>query len=78
MTGTAEAVPFPVLRLLILGPSPRLQIDGAHGDAENVGGDKSELGGLNADNADDDAINCCQRPAFPATATNEDGRSDGQ
>jgi hypothetical protein len=54
-----------------------VKIDGAHGDAENVGGNKSELLRLNANDTHDDAVAGRERPAFPTTASDQDGGHDG-
>ena len=47
-----------------------MQVDDAHGNAENVGGNKTELRGSDGNDADDNAVDRRQRPAFPAAAPN--------
>ena len=54
-----------------------MQIDRAHRNAEDVGGNESELLGSNADDTHDDAVAGCERPAFPAAASDQDGGHDG-
>jgi len=50
---------------------------GADEDAEQIGGDESELGGLDANDANDHAIDTCHEPAFPAPTSDENGRNNG-
>ena len=42
-----------------------MKIDGVKGDAKDVGGNESELGGTEADDADYDAIDGGDDPALP-------------
>ena len=58
--------------------APGAQIDGAHRDAENVGRDEPELCGANANDADDDAVDRRQCPAFPAAASHQNCGRNGQ
>ena len=66
------------LRFLVLCLAPGVQVDGAHGDAENVGGDKTELRGSDGNDADDNAVDRGERPAFPVAASHQHGGCDGQ
>jgi predicted transcriptional regulator len=54
------------------------QVAGVKGDAEEVGGDKTELGGTDADDADDGTIEGGNNPALPELLANEDGGENGQ
>ena len=64
--------------LVLLFGAPVDEVAGVEGDAEEVGGDETELGGADADDADDGAIDGGDDPALPELLANEDGGSDGQ
>jgi len=44
-----------------------MQIDRTYDHAENVGGDQSQLLSAKTNDADNDAVNRAQQPAFPVT-----------
>ena len=58
--------------------APVDQIAGVERDAEEIGGDKAELGGADADDADDSAIDCGDDPALPKFPAEKDRAEDGQ
>ena len=58
--------------------APSDQIAGVKGDAEQVGRDKAELCGADADDADDGAINGGNHPALPKLAAKQDRAEDGE
>lgn len=58
--------------------APGEQVAGIEGDAEEIGGNETELGGADADNTDDSAIDGGDDPALPQLPTNEDRAEDGQ
>lgn len=58
--------------------APGTQINAAHRDAENIGGNKSQLCGANTNNADDDAVDRGEGPAFPAAASHQYRGRNGQ
>src|ERR1700730_12907381 len=58
--------------------APVDEVAGVKGDAEEIGGDKPELGGAYADNANDGAIEGRDDPALPELLANEHGGDDGQ
>ena len=58
--------------------APVDEVAGVEGDAEKIGGDKSELGGAYADNADDGAIDSGNDPALPEFFANEHSGENGQ
>jgi hypothetical protein len=68
------------IRLSLSGPRapPRLQIDGTHRHTENIGGHKSDLLSANSNDADDDAVQGRQRPAFPAATPHKNRGRDRQ
>ncbi len=64
--------------LVLLFGAPVDEVAGVEGDAEKVGGDEAELGGADADDADDGAVDSGNDPALPELLANEDSGSDGQ
>jgi hypothetical protein len=65
------------LRVVLFG-APVDEVAGIEGDAEKIGGDKSELSGADADDADDGAIDGGHDPALPEFLANEHGGENGQ
>ena len=66
-------------RLLVaLFGAPVDEVAGVEGDAEEIGGNKSELGGADADNADDGAVDSGYDPALPKFLANQHGGENGQ
>jgi len=62
----------------VLFGEPVDQVAGVEGDAKDIGGDKSELGGANADDTDDGAIDGGHDPALPEFLANQQGSENGQ
>jgi hypothetical protein len=62
----------------LLFGAPVDEVAGVEGDAEEVGRDKSELGGAHADDADHGAIDCGYDPALPELLADEHGGENGQ
>ena len=58
--------------------APVDEVAGVEGNAEEVGGDETELGGTDADDADDGAIDSGDDPALPKLFANEHGGEHGQ
>ena len=58
--------------------APVDEVAGVEGDAEKVGGDKSELSGADADDTDDGAIDGSDDPALPQLFANEHSGENGQ
>ena len=58
--------------------APVDEIAGVESDAEEVGGDETELGGAHADDTDDGAIERGNDPALPELFANEHGGENGQ
>ena len=58
--------------------APVDEIAGVESDAEEVGGDETELGGAHADDTDDGAIEGSNDPALPELLANEHGGENGQ
>jgi hypothetical protein len=65
------------LLILLLG-TPIEEIGGVKGDAKEIGGYETELGGPDADDADDCAIERGHNPTLPKLLAEEDGAQDGQ
>src|ERR1700675_1657126 len=65
------------LLILLLG-TPIEEIGRVKGDAKEVCGYETELGGADADNTDDGAIQGGNNPALPELFANEDGGQDRQ
>jgi len=67
------------LRLFgVLFGAPVEQIAGVEGDAKEVGRDEAELGGADADDADDGTVDSGDDPALPELFADEHGGEDGQ
>ena len=66
-----------MLLILFLG-TPVDEISRIKGDAKKIGGYETELGGADADDTDDGAIECSNNPALPELLANEDGGQDRQ
>ncbi len=62
----------------LLFGAPVDEVAGVEGDAEKIGGDETELGGADADDANDSAIEGGNDPALPELLANEDGGENGQ
>ncbi len=58
--------------------APVDEVAGVEGDAKDIGGDKSELGGANPDDTDDGAIDGGHDPALPKFLANQHGGENGQ
>src|SRR5207245_10796719 len=71
------AVPAVGLVVLLFG-APVDEVAGVEGDAKKIGGDESELGGAEADDAYDGAVNGGHDPALPEFLANKDGSGHGQ
>ena len=54
------------------------EIAGIESDAEEIGGDKAELSGAEADDADDGAVDRGDDPALPKLAAKQDRAEDGE
>ena len=65
------------LLILLLG-TPVHEIGRVKGDAKEIGGHETELGGANADHTDDGAIQSSNNPSLPELLANEYGRQDRQ
>lgn len=65
------------LLILFLGP-PVNEIAGVKGDAKQIGGYETKLGGADADHTNDGAIDGSNNPALPELLAEEDGAQDGQ
>ena len=68
--------PPPLLALFFGAPVD--EVAGVQGDAEEIGGDETELCGADADDAHDSAIDGGNDPSLPKLLANEDGGEDGQ
>ena len=67
------------LRLFgLLFGTPVDEVAGIESDAEEIGGDETELGGADTDDADDGAIDSGDDPALPELLANEHGGEHGQ
>jgi len=62
----------------LLFGAPVDEVAGVEGDAKEIGGDKSELCGADADDTDDGAIDGGNDPALPELLANEHGGENGQ
>jgi len=62
----------------VLFGAPVDEVAGVEGDAEKIGGNKSELGGADADDTDDGAIDGSDDPALPQLFANEHSGENGQ
>jgi len=54
------------------------EVAGVKSDAKEIGGDESELRGLDANDTNDRAVNGGNDPALPELFANEHRRQDGQ
>jgi hypothetical protein len=75
MTKMSLLIPTVVMRgcsILLFG-APLDEVAGVEGDAEEIGGDETELGSADADDADDGAVDCGNDPALPELLANEHG-----
>ena len=64
--------------LVPLFGAPVDQVAGVESNAKEIGGDESELRGLDADDTNDRAVNGSNYPALPEFFANEHSRQDGQ
>ncbi len=62
---------------MLLG-APVDEVAGVEGDAEKIGGNETELGGADSDDADDSAIDGGDDPALPELFANEHSGENGQ
>jgi len=62
----------------LLFGAPVDEVAGVEGDAKKIGGNKSELGGADADDTDDGAIDGGNDPALPELLANEHSGENGQ
>ena len=62
----------------LLFRTPVDEVAGVEGDAEKIGGDKSELGGADSDHADDGAVHGGDDPALPELLADEHCGENGQ
>ena len=62
----------------LLFGAPVDEVAGVEGDAEKIGGDEAELGGTNANDADDGTVDSGDDPALPEFLANQNGGDDGQ
>ncbi len=58
--------------------APVDEVAGVEGDAEEIGGNETELCGADANDANDGAIEGSNDPALPEFLANEDGGENGQ
>ena len=58
---------------ILLFGAPVDEVAGVEGDAEEIGGDETELGSADADDADDGAVDCGNDPALPELLANKHG-----
>ena len=58
--------------------APVDEVAGVECDAEEIGGDEAELGGADADDADDGAVNGSNYPSLPQFLSDKHGGQDGQ
>ena len=65
------------LLILFLG-APVDEIAGIKSDAEEIGGNETELGSANADHANNSAVDGGNHPTLPELFTEEDGAEDGE
>jgi hypothetical protein len=64
--------------LILLFGAPVDEVAGVEGDAEEIGRDEAELGGADADDADNGAIDTGDDPALPEFLTDQHGGEHGQ
>jgi hypothetical protein len=64
---------FPDIFSAFVRPAPRPQVDPIKSDAKHIGGNEPELIGAKSDEADHNAVDCRQNPAFPTTAAYKNG-----
>src|SRR5712691_8444159 len=57
-----------------LGFAPGAEVDGVEHEAEQIGGDETQLRRPDSDDADDDAIDGGENPALPTPPPHQDGR----
>jgi len=62
----------------LLFGAPVDEVAGVEGDAEKIGGDKSELGGAYADDTNDGAIDSGDDPTLPELFANEHSGKNSQ
>jgi len=62
---------------LFLG-TPVDEIGGVQSDAKEIGGHETELGGADADHANNSAVDGGNHPALPEFFTKKDGAEDGE
>lgn len=58
--------------------APGAEVDGVESDAEEIGGNEAELGGAEADDAYDGAIDRSDHPALPELFAEQNGAENGQ
>jgi hypothetical protein len=62
----------------VLFGAPVDEVAGVEGDANEISGDETELGGAEADDADHGAVDGGDDPALPEFLANEHGGEHGQ
>lgn len=63
--------------MVLLFGAPVDEVAGVEGDAENIGGNEAELGGADADDAHDGAVDSGDNPALPEFLADQHGCGDG-
>lgn len=58
--------------------APGAEIHGVQGDAEEIGGNETELGGAGTNDANDGAIDGADHPALPELLAEQDGADNSQ
>lgn len=64
--------------LTLLFGAPVDEVAGVEGDAEKIGGDETELGGADPNDANDGTVDTGDDPALPELLADEHGSEDGQ
>lgn len=58
--------------------TPGAEIDGVKRDAEEIGGDETELGSAQANDTNDGTVDGGDNPALPELLAEQDGAENGQ
>ena len=64
--------------MILLFGAPVDEVAGVEGDAEKIGGNETELGGADADDANDGTIEGGNDPTLPEFLANEESGENGQ
>ena len=62
----------------LFSDTPGEEVAGVERDAKEIGGHEAELGGADADDAQDGAVDGRDDPALPQSFSEENGAKDGQ